>query len=264
MQQVATYEAVARACELLVKDGQKVTGRAVLGITGGSLGTVLGYIKEWRQGVNQSRKAFPTEIPAELQTSILRALEQAQAEAAAKLKEEIEQATAREMEAVDGLRLAESRIEDLLTELAKVQKLAERDRHEAEKFQAVSTAKVQALSQRIQELEAESRQLLGATEASRMEATKALLKVEMADQAISKAESQAKELGVQLSEAIKDKVSAERHAAVAAQKNQDQAEMLAETRATITEQKQEIQKIRDMNTSLEKKIAELTAGKSRA
>lgn len=246
MQQVATYETVARACELLVTDGQKVTGRAVLGITGGSLGTVLGYIKEWRQGVNQARKTIPAEIPVDLQTSILRALELAQDKAAAKLKEEIDQATAREMEAVDGLRLAESRIEDLLTELARVQKLAEQDRHEAEKSQAVSTAKVESLSQRVQELETERRLLLDATEASRMEAAKAHLHVELADQVIAKAESQIQDIGAQLSEAKMGKVSAEKDAAVAEQRYQDQAEVLAAARATIIEQKQEIEKIRGM------------------
>ncbi|MEZ4484350.1 MAG: DNA-binding protein [Syntrophotaleaceae bacterium] len=118
MQQVATYESVSRACELLKGEGQKVTGRAVLAITGGSLGTVLGLIKEWRKGDTQTSALLPSEIPAELQTSLLRALALARAEAETKLKEEIEQANAREAEALEGLANAESHIEKNTGQLA--------------------------------------------------------------------------------------------------------------------------------------------------
>ena len=273
MQQIATYETVARACEQLKREGQKVTGRAVLSITGGSLGRVLGYIKEWRQGATQAPTAMPSEIPAELQTAILRALGLAQDEALAKLREETEQAASREAEALEGLAEAEKLIDDLVAKLAEIQKQSAEERQTFETASAVTTEKIESMGIRIEALETERRQLIEAAEASRTEAAKALLQVERADQATGKAEARVQDLEDQLSTVQNEKVSAERSAAVAEQKNQDQAEILAETRGslaelkkdcreTIAEQKQEMQDLRRTIADLEKQIAVVLAEKA--
>lgn len=273
MQQIATYETVARACEQLKREGQKVTGRAVLSITGGSLGRVLGYIKEWRQGTTQAPAAMPSEIPAELQTAILRALGLAQDEALAKLREETEQAASREAEALEGLAEAEKLIDDLVAKLAEIQKQSAEERQTFETASAVTTEKIESMGIRIEALETERRQLIEAAEASRTEAAKALLQVERADQATGKAEARVQDLEDQLSTVQNEKVSAERSAAVAEQKNQDQAEILAETRGslaelkkdcreTIAEQKQEMQDLRRTIADLEKQIAVVLAEKA--
>ena len=55
MQKVANLETVSRACQQLQAEGQKITGRAVVAITGGSLGTVLSLIKDWREGAGLLR-----------------------------------------------------------------------------------------------------------------------------------------------------------------------------------------------------------------
>lgn len=273
MQQIATYETVARACEQLKREGQKVTGRAVLSITGGSLGRVLGYIKEWRQGTTQAPTAMPSEIPGELQTAILRALGLAQEEALAKLREETEQAASREAEALEGLAEAEKRIDDLVAKLAEIQEQSVEERQTFETASAVTAEKIESMGIRIEALETERRQLIETAEASRTEAAKALLQVERADQATGKAETRVQDLEAQLSATQNEKASAEKSAAVAEQKNQDQAEILAETRGslaelkkdsreTIAEQKQEMQDLRRTIADLEKQIAVLLAEKA--
>lgn len=273
MQQIATYETVARACERLKGEGQKVTGRAVVAITGGSLSTVLNYIKDWRQGALSSPSVMPSEIPVELQTAILRALGLAQEEAAANLKEEIDQAASREAEALEGLAETENRIEKLIAELDKTQKQTAEERQAFETASAVSLEKIESMGTRIETLETERRQLIEAAEASRTEAAKAMLQVERADQATGKAEALVQKLETQLSVVQKEKVSAEKAAAVAGQKNQDQDETLAETRAilaelkkdsreAIVEQKQEIQQLRSSIKTLEKQNAILLAEKA--
>lgn len=273
MQQVATYETVARACERLKGEGQKITGRSVAAITGGSLSTVLSYIKDWRQGAITAPSVMPSEIPVELQTSILRALGLAQEEAAASLKEEIDQASSREAEALEGLAEAENRIEKLIAELEKIQQQTAEERQTFETASAVSTEKIESMGTRVETLETERKQLIEAAESSRTEAAKAMLQVERADQATGKAEALVQKLETQLSAVQKEKISAEKAAAVAAQKNQDQAEILAETRAilselkkdsreAISEQKREIQELRSSIKTLEKQNAILLAEKA--
>lgn len=266
MQQVATYETVARACERLKSEGQKVTGRAVLSITGGSLGTVLRYIKKWRQGAAQAPTALPSEIPAELQSSILRALGLAQAEAAAKLEEDIEQATARETEALEGLANAEALIEKLAAELKELRAQFEQELQSFEKSKAVAAEKIESLESRAQDLQTERQQLVESGEKARTEAAKALLQVERADMATEKAEARVRELKVDLQTTRDEKVSAEKAQAVAEQKSTDLADQLADARAAlaelksenrviVAEQKKEIQELRAKNAELEKRIA---------
>lgn len=268
MQQIATYEAVARACERLDSEDQKITGRAVLAITGGSLGTVLGYIKEWRQRTALAPAALASEIPAELQTSILRALGLAQAEAAVKLKEEIAQATAREAEALEGLATAEAQIRKLATEFKELRTQLEQERQSFEKAQAVATEKIESLESRVRDLQTERQQFIDARETARTDAAKALLQVERADMAVNKVETRLRELENELIATRDKKFSAEKAQAVAEQKSTDLASQLTDTRAAFTElkaenkvivadQKKEIRELRITNTELEKRIAAL-------
>ena len=270
MQKVANMETVARACQQLQSDGQKITGRAVVAITGGSLGTVLSLIKEWRQGADKAPVAQPEEIPAELQSALIRALGFAQDKAAENLREKIEEASAREAEALEGLAEAEKQITDLTGQVAEIRQLAAEERQRAETAAAVATEKIESMAERIQSLETERRQLIESAEASRTEAAKALMQVERADLATKKAESRLETLEMQVVECTARKVEAEKVAAVAEQKSADMAEQLAETRAALSENKneskslsvqlsKEVQELREANKSLEIKIAGLIA-----
>lgn len=288
MQQVANLETVSRACQQLKSEGQKITGRAVVGITGGSLGTVLSLIKEWRQGADKVPVAQPEEIPAELQVALTRALGFAQDKASEILKENIDEATAREAEALEGLAEAEKQIMDLAGQLAEIrQQTVEKDQA-ADKAAAVAAEKIESMEGRIQMLETERRQLIDAAEASRTETAKALMQVDRADQATTKAESRLETLEAQLIDCSTKKNEAEKVAAVSQQRSSDLVEQLTEYRAVteqrtadLTEQltesratlaeakregktlsaemKEEIKKLREVNKGLEIKIASLGA-----
>lgn len=102
MQKVLSYENVAYACSKLKQDGDKITGRNVVAITGGSFGTVLKYIKQWREK-EQSGIRVPEEIPEGLQHAITQALWRAAQDATAAAKNEIAYAEARTAEATEML-----------------------------------------------------------------------------------------------------------------------------------------------------------------
>jgi chromosome segregation ATPase len=273
MQQVASYEMVAGACEKLEREGLKITGRSVLIITGGSLATVLGHIKRWRLNKESAPSLAPVEIPSDVQGVILRALGQAQVDAADKLKEEIDQAGAREAEALEGLSGAERRIEQLTDELNAIRTRAEEERQATEKTAAVATERIDTLVSRVQELETERRQLIEAAEASRTETAKAQLQIARADEATAKAEARAEHLEAQLADTLNGRVAAEKAQAVAEQRSNDQSEALVELRAalsevkgeskaTISEQKTEILALRKTVADLEGRVAGLLADKS--
>jgi len=236
MQKVANLETVSRACMQLRDEGQKITGRAVVSITGGSLGTVLSLIKDWKQEADKVPLTQPEEIPAELQAAMIRSLGFAQDKATEILKEKIEEASAREVEALEGLAEAERQISDLTGQVAEIRGQAVEKDQAADKAAAVSTEKIESMEIRVQILETERRQLIESAEASRTEAAKALMQVERADQATTKAESRMETLETELIECSTGKVEAEKVAAVAEQRSSDLVEQLAETRAT-TEQR---------------------------
>ena len=270
MQKVANLESVARACQQLQADGQKITGRAVVGVTGGSLGTVLSLIKEWRQGADKDQVAQPEDIPAELQAALVRAIGFAQDKAAEVLKEKIADASTREAEALEGLAEAETRITSLTNQLAEVMQQAVEKDQAADRAAAVAAEKIRSMVERVQALETERRQLIESSEASRKETAKALMQVERADLATEKAESRLQAMERQVAECSAKKTEAEKIAAVAEQRSKDMTDQLTETRVALSETKneskalsvqlsKEVQELREANKSLEIKIAGLVA-----
>ena len=270
MQKVANLESVARACQQLQADGQKITGRAVVGVTGGSLGTVLSLIKEWRQGADKDQVAQPEDIPAELQAALVRAIGFAQDKAAEVLKEKIADASTREAEALEGLAEAETRITSLTNQLAEVMQQAVEKDQAADRAAAVAAEKIRSMVERVQALETERRQLIESSEASRKETAKALMQVERADLATEKAESRLQAMERQVAECSAKKTEAEKIAVVAEQRSKDMTDQLTETRVALSETKneskalsvqlsKEVQELREANKSLEIKIAGLVA-----
>ena len=268
MQQVANLENVARACRQLQDDGQKITGRAVVGITGGSLGTVLALIKEWRQEAGKALGARTEEIPADLSAALMRALSVAKDKAADLLRDQIEESITRESEALDGLAEAETKITELTNLVAEIRLQAAEERQAADKAIAVINEKTKSMAERIQALETERRQLIDAAEASRIEAAKASMQVERADQACAKAETRLKTLEAQFNEQATGKIEAEKIAAVADQRAADLVAQLKETKADLAETKKEgktlagelkkeIRELQKANRTLEVQIAGL-------
>lgn len=251
MQKVATYDTVAKACEKLKAEGKKITGRAVVGLAGGSQSTVLPLIKEWRQGNDKALAVMPSEIPAELERAILHALGLAQAEAAEKLQNEIEQAAEREEEALEALAEASRENESLSSELAEIKKQTVTERQMAETTAAVMSEKITTMGSRIEALETERQQLIESAEVSRTESAKAMLQVERADVATAKAEARVQLLEDQL-QLVKDgQTAAEKKSAVAEARLEGEqattsdlkerlADLQADMKATTTDLKERL------------------------
>ncbi|MHB8975521.1 MAG: DNA-binding protein [Trichloromonadaceae bacterium] len=186
MQAVATIETVRQAIQQLEDEGRKVTGRAVLAITGGSLGTVLKLIRQAQEEGDEAQNA--AEIPEALQNAIRAALATAGKDARQQIEDRITLAEDMRTQALEGLQAAEARIEALEADLAAVRAQAEEQQREAEKAAAVAREQQQAAQVRIHDLGAERKQLIESGEAARIEAAKATARADLAELAATKAE----------------------------------------------------------------------------
>lgn len=218
MQQIATIEAVRSAMAKLEKNGEKVTGRAVLALTGGSLGTVMKQIAAIQEG-RSSLIALPREIPEDFQGAVLKLIGQTQQAAATHLEKQISQAKAVEAEAIEGLTVAEEKIHALTDQLAEMQQRFDQFRQEAEKATAMADDRTEQQMKQIASLQTENQQLVASSEMARIETAKANLQLERADQAAQKAEDRARsslekveELQRALADAEKGRAVAEQHA----------------------------------------------------
>jgi DNA-binding transcriptional ArsR family regulator len=252
MQQVATYEAVVAAIHKLNEDEQKITADNILRITGGAKGTVLQHLRAYRE--QGAAPAIPTEIPEDFQGAVMRLIGQAQAEARRELEDRMLQALASEMDALDALVAAESRIEALSSELATAQAQADADRQAAKEAAAGTAKQIEGLEKNIEGLRIERKQLIEAGEAARTEAAKAQLQVERADAAAQKAETQLADL--------RDKLpAAEKAAAVAEQHARDLEAALAKSEARTQDLEGRLDEMRRINSELEKSLAAAQAPK---
>lgn len=111
MQKIVSYENVAFACASLKAEGEKITGRSVLAITGGDFGTVLKYIKQWRE--EGGSEVSTPEIPDSLTKGIKHALWQALKDGMAHSEKELQAFVEREAEAVNALCDSEKKVEEL-------------------------------------------------------------------------------------------------------------------------------------------------------
>lgn len=214
MEKLATEETVWKACERLRSEGRKITGRAVLGEVGGSLSTILRYIKTW-EARGASDAPVAAEIPADLQESICRALGLSAQEATEALRKEVDTTAAREAEALECLAKYEVQIAGLEKELAESKSQILEIKQLSEKESAVASVTIAELREQIQKLEQENDLLVRTGEASRTEAAKALLQVERADQSASKAEGRILDLEKRVAELVTMKAEAEKGQAVA-------------------------------------------------
>lgn len=181
MQQVATKESVRLAMKKLEAERQRVTGRAVMSITGGSLGTILALIKEVRA---EGYSGFEGGI--EISDDLKLAMAQEIGAVARKVREqmaaEVAQARADAAEALESLMSAESQIRLLSEELEEMRMDLRRQQAEAEKAVALADEKIMAHSERIAELSADRRDLAVSLEAERNRAVTAEKAAAVAEQ----------------------------------------------------------------------------------
>lgn len=254
MEKVATEESVWRACDHLQVEGRKISGRSVLAeVGGGSLPTVLRYIETWRARLTKSAP-LAAEIPFDVQDSLRRALGQAALEATEALRQQIEETTSRETEALEALEGSESRIAALGKDLAVAQAQIVELRQSHEKEAAVAAETITGLREQVCKLEQENDLLVRAGEAARTEAAKAQLQVERADQTVSKAEEKVLKLEARVTELLSSKAEAEKEKAVAERYVKDLADQAAKLESQLEKSGEKIVGLESEKTELTREL----------
>nr|WP_320048782.1 DNA-binding protein [uncultured Desulfuromonas sp.] len=150
MQKVVSYENVAFACASLKSEGEKITGRSVLAITGGDFGTVLKYIKQWRE--EGGSEVSTPEIPDSLTKGIKHALWQALKDGMAHSNKELQALIERETEAVKALCDSEKKVEELEKLLSASEETHQNQVKQLETQSALLGEKLSGANTRIAEL----------------------------------------------------------------------------------------------------------------
>lgn len=213
MEKLATEEAVWMICDQIVSQGRKVSGRAVQREIGGSLNTIYPHIDSWR--ARDRKKTVAAEIPADVQKTILLALDQCAKKATEALCIKIEEATERGKEVLEELaeseKLTAIQRADLSTTKAQLIDLQQfRD-----KESAVSAETVSGLREQIGKLDQEKKALILSRDEAKTEVVIIQLQLNRADQAATKSEEKVLELETLVSELTKTTAIADKDNAVA-------------------------------------------------
>ncbi|MBW2185170.1 MAG: DNA-binding protein [Deltaproteobacteria bacterium] len=154
MQKVVTFEKVAFACAKLQQEGERITGRTVLAVTGGNFGSVLKYIKQWKEQ-NEDCVKVSDKLPEKLQEAIVQALWQAGQDAVVETQERINQISASEKEAVEALCQSEENIGLLQEQLEQEREISATRIHQFETEVALTEEKLRAVNDDNQSLRAD-------------------------------------------------------------------------------------------------------------
>lgn len=152
MSKKVTYKDVKAACEALQAEGTKITVRAVLAITGGSMATIMAMIRKWEEACADPG---PYSLSDELQQAFRAEISQVVAGTREQDRQALERAQAGEADALAGLQAAESRVEALERDLEETQKQLKDVRAYYEKREAVSAERRQLQQETIASLEQE-------------------------------------------------------------------------------------------------------------
>ena len=266
MEKRVTLQTVQEAVDTLESQGERVSQRKIRSFLGGGSPNEINRFLKQIEAADSAGIGLPSELPPTLMKSLLTEITKLVMTSTEALRAEVAKGQSRESEALEDLTQSEQRVETLEKELKETIDRANRDRQEAEKSTALSSREIADLKTRIGALEAERQQLIEAGEMARTEAAKALVRAEATDQSMAKAETRVRELEGQLAKLQEGKSNGERARAVAEQRSAGLEESLSETRLAlaelkadskemIAEQKREIQDLRNHKTQLEKALA---------
>ena len=113
-----SFDEVAQVCEKLMTDGEKVTVRNVLAVTGGGFATVSDFIKQWQQ---QQEVSQETDLPKTLITALKTAYKSILSEQEASYQQKLNLEAQHTQEALDQVTLLEKTTAELQNELEKCQ-----------------------------------------------------------------------------------------------------------------------------------------------
>lgn len=225
MEKLATEEAVWMVCDQIASQGRKVSGRAVQNEIGGSLKTIYQHIDSWR--ARDSKSTVISDIPADVQKTILLALDQCARKATEALSIKMEEAAEREKEVLTDLAESEELITTLGADLSAAKTQIIELQQRLDKESAVAAESICGLREQIGKLDQERNDLILSRDDAKTAAATIRMQLDRADQTVTKSEMKALELEKQVSELIKSTAEAEKVNAVAARHAEDLSGQIA-------------------------------------
>lgn len=261
METLGSFEAVLAAAEHLRAKGEKVTTRAVLALTKGSLSDISRHLRKIKADWAEAEKARDYGIGEGVINALridtrrhVQAALAAHQETLAEARQEIDELT-------EAYSASEARCQELGDELQSTRdKAAERDRSQ-ETALAATTERIAAAEKRLRQVEVERDNALRGAEIARTEATKALLQVERADRAAGLAEERVATLGDQIEVLRQERAEALQRAAVAEQRADSADAARGEAREQIAGLQRQVE---TAQSELKELTARLLAAESRA
>lgn len=167
MKKVVNREAVQAAMRILTEQGEKVSARNILRITGGSMTTVLLLYRQAQEAAARREQVAERELPAGLVREILGYAESRTADATSDLRNELAASRACEDEILAALESAEETAGALEAELGRRNQERDRERQEAKVARAAMDKEGEALRQHVKNLTAEREELIREAEEAR-------------------------------------------------------------------------------------------------
>ena len=144
-----SFEEVAQVCEKLMGDGEKITVRNVLAITGGGFATVSDFIKQWQE---QQVVSQETVLPKTLITALKTAYKSMLSDQQATYEQKLDREAQYTQEALDQVTMLEKSIVELQTKLQTCQNETSTKLMALEKELSISALRLEDSNKREQKI----------------------------------------------------------------------------------------------------------------
>ena len=213
MEKIVTYESVAFACAKLNEDGEKITGRAVREMTGGSFATVLKYLKQWREQ-GDSEVGIPTRIPDSLAKEITQALWQATNEGKSLAENQIKRLAESENEAVNALCVSEKKIAKLEETLEACREEHRVKLQQSETQVAVLSEKISVANKEAERLKAEHGEKTKEISGLQIKTAELMQQVGFAEKSLEKSETRLDVMQGKIDQLVNNNICLEKEKAI--------------------------------------------------
>lgn len=232
MKSPITLDAVQQAIATLQEQGERISRRNVLAITGGGMSTVHRLMIQVEEIDAQKALAATTGLSASLLVAINTEITNKISQNTQLLHDQIQGLKRREQEVLDSLALAEDQAEGLAAHLNEVTQVRDQERSESAKAQAAADHAIAHLQQSLIHQQEANRQLHDKAEMLGQDNARTAHQLAMAEAHAIKLEKQCDNIRMELEQSRNQYADAEKRAAVAKQKAADlrEALMKAESR----------------------------------
>lgn len=174
------YEKVQLACEELTRAGEKISADKVLAKVGGSKGTVVKYLRQWRENMEQQQSAIIESLgfSPEFLNAFNKEIFRYTSETKQRFTDLLDQSKESESYATTALQEAEAKIESLESEKSALNDQLLRLSETLKVQSAESEAKIESLKKQLQDKDKKIDELSGSRDSALKELAKQEIRVE--------------------------------------------------------------------------------------